>query len=184
MAQKAGKPDKAAKNGDKVKSESNGDARESIGNRMRRSQSGVDVKEEKIKVEDDSTVSTPIEAANMPRKTSSTPRSPAVKTDTEQTVGGDITLKLEEGKPPKLSRSSSKKIPSRPPPLFLHLDDATQEAQKTFEILPACTYANKYLGTTDAAYECDCTEEWGKQTPMLFDLEPTADDNSRCVDFN
>ncbi|KAF2878370.1 hypothetical protein BDV95DRAFT_20146 [Massariosphaeria phaeospora] len=78
----------------------------------------------------------------------------------EEVVGGDITLKMEPGKAPKLSRTASKKIVSRPPPLYLDLPDSVEDAKKTFDILPECTYANKYLGTTEHALECECSEEW------------------------
>ncbi|KAL2866287.1 SET and WW domain protein [Aspergillus lucknowensis] len=75
-------------------------------------------------------------------------------------VGGGISVKLEPGQPPKLARSSSQKVVSRPPRLFSHLPDSTRDAQKTFEVIDACQYANKYMGYTEHAMECDCTEEW------------------------
>lgn len=80
----------------------------------------------------------------------------------EDKVGGDITVKMEPGQPPKLSRSSSQKIIARPPQLFLDLPNSTAEARTTFETLEDCTYANKYMGYTEHAMECDCAEEWGK----------------------
>jgi histone-lysine N-methyltransferase SETD2 len=83
----------------------------------------------------------------------------------EETVGGDILLKQEPGQPPKLSRSSSQKVLSRPPQLFDHLPDSTQDALATFEQIQACWYANKYMGYTEHAMECDCSEEWGKFDP-------------------
>ncbi|KAI9374517.1 hypothetical protein BJX61DRAFT_540761 [Aspergillus egyptiacus] len=79
-------------------------------------------------------------------------------------VGGDISVKLEPGQPPKLARSSSQKVVPRPPQLFSHLPDMTQEAQKTFEVIEACQYANKYMGYTEHAMECDCAEEWDTAT--------------------
>lgn len=82
--------------------------------------------------------------------------------DMEQKVGGDITVKLEPGKPPKLSRSSSQKVISRPPQLFNHLPDSLEEACSTFEVIDECIYSNKYMGYTEHAMECDCSEEWGK----------------------
>lgn len=94
-----------------------------------------------------------------------------MKSDFEEIVGGDITVKLEPGKAPKLARSSLKKILSRPPLLYLDLPDATPEALQSFDVIEDCNYANKYLGTTDHALECDCSEEWGKYT-QLFTLPP------------
>ncbi|PYI22165.1 hypothetical protein BO99DRAFT_354298 [Aspergillus violaceofuscus CBS 115571] len=78
----------------------------------------------------------------------------------EEKVGGDISVKLEPGQPPKLTRSSSQKVAARPPQLFLQLPDSTAQAQETFEVMDACTYANKYMGYTEHAMECDCAEEW------------------------
>lgn len=158
------------------KIETNGDTRMKVDKKWRRGQSGAETTktEDKIKIEDDHSTGTPTEAANIPRRDSSTPLPPAVKPDAEEVIGGDITLKLEPGKPPKLARSSSKKIPTRPPPLFLDHEDVTSEARRTFEVLPDCNYANKYLGTTDAAYECDCNEVWGKKYIYGFHAEKHA----------
>lgn len=102
-------------------------------------------------------------SSRSPIKMQSAADSPAVMSDEQETIGGDVTLKLEPGKPPKLSRSVSHKIEKRPPQLFLDYEDKTAEATTTFDVLPVCTYANKYLGTTEHALECDCSEEWGKQ---------------------
>lgn len=88
--------------------------------------------------------------------------SPLHKYDHEEIVGGDISVKLEPGKAPKLSRSVSQKIMSRPPPLFLDAPDKTDEATSTFQVIPNCMYAAKYLGSTEHALECDCAEEWSK----------------------
>lgn len=86
-----------------------------------------------------------------------------MKSDPEkETVGGDIVLKEEPGQPPKLSRSSSQKVVPRPPQLWTHLPDSTDDALATFEKMEACWYANKYMGYTEHAMECDCAEEWGK----------------------
>lgn len=99
-------------------------------------------------------------------KSRSQSRSPVKKgsdgDEVEEKVGGDITVKQEPGQPPKLARSSSQKVPARPPRLFNHLPDSTAEAQATFEMIEECTYANKHMGYTEHAMECDCAEEWGK----------------------
>ncbi|KAF2213101.1 hypothetical protein CERZMDRAFT_39669 [Cercospora zeae-maydis SCOH1-5] len=92
--------------------------------------------------------------------------SPAIKTDDEETVGGEVTLKTEPGKPPKLSRTTSHKIEKRSPRLFFDYADTTEESKSTFEVLSQCTYANKYLGTTEHALECDCAEEWDPSSRM------------------
>lgn len=77
-------------------------------------------------------------------------------------IGGEITLKQEPGKPPKLARSSSQKVIARPPQLFSHLQDSVNEARQTFEVIDDCIYGSKYMGHTEHAMECDCSEEWGK----------------------
>lgn len=107
--------------------------------------------------------------SRSPTKAETMAQSPAVKGEQETTVGGGVTLKLEPGKPPKLARTTSHKIEKRPPQLYADYEDKTGEATSSFTVIPQCTYANKYLGTTEHALECDCAEEWGKspQLPIL-----------------
>lgn len=94
-------------------------------------------------------------------KQPSAAQSPAVKGEREETIGGDLSIKLEPGKAPKLSRTMSQKIITGPRQLFTHLPDATDEATSTFDVLLDCTYGARHLGTTEQALECDCVEEWG-----------------------
>lgn len=108
--------------------------------------------------------------SRSPTKRESTLDSPAPKSEDEETVGGEVTLKLEPGKPPKLARSTSHKVERRAPQLFDDYEDKTNEAKSTFSILTECTYANKYLGTTEHALECDCVEEWGKYNAAFHDV--------------
>lgn len=128
-----------------------------------------------VKVEEaDSLGRTPTPSAIPPRlKTRTKSQSPALKHDSdasspgsaeEETVGGGITLKMEPGKAPKLSRAASQKVIARPPPLYLDLPDSTRAAKETFSVLSECTYANKHIGTTDPALECDCQEEYDSAT--------------------
>lgn len=111
-------------------------------------------------------------------KSQSEASSPIEKDEDEQPeekVAGSITLKLEPGHPPKLSRTASQKVVPRPAPLFNHLPDSTAEATSTFQLIDDCTYASKYMGYTEHAMECDCTEEWGKlrfSFPFLFFFLP------------
>lgn len=95
-----------------------------------------------------------------PMKSESLPQTPNGKT--VSFVGGDITVKLEPGKAPKLARTSSQKIISRPPPLFNDEPDMYQEATSTFDVIQDCIYAAKWLGSTEHAMDCDCREEYGK----------------------
>ncbi|KAK1087017.1 histone methyltransferase set2, partial [Friedmanniomyces endolithicus] len=98
--------------------------------------------------------------SRSPVKASSMAQSPALTNGHEETLGGGVTLKLEPGKPPKLARTASTKVIRRPPPLFSDYEDKTAEATSVFTVIPECTYANKHLGTTETALECDCAEEW------------------------
>ncbi|KAK3672872.1 histone methyltransferase set2 [Recurvomyces mirabilis] len=98
--------------------------------------------------------------SRSPVKSEGTVPASSVKFEQEETVGGDITLKLEPGKAPKLSRSTSHKVEKRPPQLFSDYKDSVAEATSSFTVISECTYANKYLGTTETALECDCAEEW------------------------
>jgi hypothetical protein len=94
-----------------------------------------------------------------PVKSESLPQTP--NGNMESVVGGDITVKLEPGKAPKLARSSSQKIVSRPPPLFKDEPDMYDEATSSFEVVHDCIYAAKWLGSTEQAMDCDCREEFG-----------------------
>ncbi|KAL2809450.1 hypothetical protein BJX63DRAFT_423779 [Aspergillus granulosus] len=92
-------------------------------------------------------------------------------------VGGGISVKLEPGQPPKLARSSSQKVIPRPPQLYSHLPDSTHDAQKTFEVIQTCQYANKYMGYTEHAMECDCTEEWDSASS----INRACGEDSDCI---
>ena len=89
--------------------------------------------------------------------------------------------------------------------LFLDAEDKTQEALTTFELLNACTYQNKYVGsanvTTTATTStktsnstltkshqqqhrrkleymtCDCEEEWDSELQMNLACGP----DSNCI---
>ena len=118
------------------------------------------------------------------------------KGEHEQTLGGDITLKLEPGQPPKLSRTALHKVIAKAPQMFGHYEDKTQEATSVFQIITECSYSAKYLGSTEHAMECDCIEEWGKNDCSLYFahfsvlkvhteisyLDPTAKVNYACGD--
>ncbi|KAH0285573.1 hypothetical protein KCU62_g7404, partial [Aureobasidium sp. EXF-3399] len=97
-------------------------------------------------------------------KQPSAAQSPAIKGEREETIGGDLSIKLEPGKAPKLSRTMSQKVITGPRQLFNDLPDSTDEATSTFDLLPDCTYGARHLGTTEQALECDCVEEWDAQT--------------------
>lgn len=120
-----------------------------------------------VKMNDDHLASAEDEDEEEAKKLSpQTPHQPVFKNETdedavEEKIGGDITVKMEPGQPPKLARTASKVV-ARAPQLFLHLPDSTADARATFETMEDCTYANKYMGYTEHAMECDCAEEWGE----------------------
>ncbi|KAF2261669.1 hypothetical protein CC78DRAFT_345430 [Lojkania enalia] len=95
----------------------------------------------------------------------------------EEVLGGEITLKMEPGKAPKLSRTASQKVVSRPPPLFLDRPDVTDKAKGTFVVLPECTYGNRSLGATEPALECECKEEWDPVTR----INRACGEDSDCI---
>ncbi|ETN36871.1 uncharacterized protein HMPREF1541_07858 [Cyphellophora europaea CBS 101466] len=65
---------------------------------------------------------------------------------------------------PKKSGRATNKAPPRVAPLFDNLPDVTSEATASFQVITSSTYQNKYLGFTEAALECDCSEEWDSST--------------------
>lgn len=125
-----------------------------------------------LAIKDERTTPSPTQSRNSPqappKKEQSESNEGVLKQEADddasstERVGGGIVVKLEPGEPPKLTRSSSQKVVPRPPQLFSDLPDYTKEAQKTFEIIENCQYANKYMGYTEHAMECDCAEEWGE----------------------
>ncbi|KAJ5641525.1 WW/Rsp5/WWP [Penicillium lividum] len=88
---------------------------------------------------------------------------------------GDL-VKDEIAQPPKLSRSSSKIAP-RPPQLFSHLPDSTDDALATFSQIEECWYANKNMGYTEHAMECECAEEWEAESGKNL----ACGDDSDCI---
>ncbi|WPH04035.1 Hypothetical protein R9X50_00691900 [Acrodontium crateriforme] len=120
--------------------------------------------------------------SRSPFRGSNLAESPAVKSEQEdEVVGGDVTLKIEPGKPPRLSRTNAHKIEKRPPPLFLDYEDKTEEARQSFGTLTECVYANKYMGSTEPALECDCSEEWDSSTRTNDACGPDSDCINRAT---
>lgn len=79
----------------------------------------------------------------------------------EENLGGDITVTVEPGKMPKLSRKQSQKVISRPATLFDDLPDVTSEATEIFQVIKDCIYGAKHMGSSEHdALDCDCSEEW------------------------
>ncbi|EGD92716.1 histone-lysine N-methyltransferase [Trichophyton tonsurans CBS 112818] len=105
------------------------------------------------------------------------PSSALMDEESEEKVGGDITVKQEPGQPPKLARSATKKVVPRKPQMFDHLPDSTAEATSLFQVIDACTYSNKNMGYTDHAMECDCAEEWNPKTG----INEACGEDSDCI---
>lgn len=91
-----------------------------------------------------------------------------MKDDHEEIVGGEVVVKLVPGHPPKLARTLTQKIVARPAPLFHSYEDKTEECKSSFQVISACIYSSKHIGSTEHAMECDCTEEWGKTIRTFF----------------
>ena len=92
----------------------------------------------------------------------------------EEVIGGDVTLKMDPGQPPKLARSTSQKVVAGPPKLFNDAASKTDEARKTFQTLHECIYSSKWIGSTEHdSMECECAEEWGKIDTLSFCLRST-----------
>ena len=97
-----------------------------------------------------------------PIKKQSASQTPKSEYD-EEIISGDITVTVEPGKAPKLSRKSSQKVISRPAALFDDFEDATEEAISVFQVIKDCIYGSKYMGYSEHdALDCDCSEEWRK----------------------
>jgi [histone H3]-lysine36 N-trimethyltransferase len=90
----------------------------------------------------------------------------------EATIGGEVTLKMEPGKMPKLSRTSSQKVMARPPSLFTDEPDMYDKATRLFQVITNCEYANKSLGLTEDEgldeVQCECDDEWGESVTVYF----------------
>lgn len=121
-----------------------------------------------------------------PLSRSTTPLSTTAKVKTQQSSSAatprlnsettDIAIRAENaptnghdsaGMEPVQSKKSvrrSKKPPARVAPLFNDLPDATEEANSGYQVIESCIYQNKYLGYTEHAMDCDCTEEWGESS--------------------
>jgi len=117
--------------------------------------------------------STPIPrkfASQSPIKKESASQTPNSEEDMEQEViGGGITVTVEPGKAPKLSRKSSQKVIARPAPLFDDMPDATEEAISVFQVIKDCIYGSKYMGYSEHdALDCDCSEEFREFSDCLF----------------
>jgi histone-lysine N-methyltransferase SETD2 len=88
---------------------------------------------------------------------------PTSEDEDKELIAGEISLKDEPGKSPKLSRKSSQKIISRPPILYDHLPNSTSEAVTKFQVIRDCIYGSKYMGSSEHdALGCDCSEEWSE----------------------
>jgi len=111
-------------------------------------------------------------SSHSPVKKESGANTPVSLDIPEATIGGEVTLKMEPGKLPKLSRTSSQKVIARPPPLFTDEPDMYDKATRLFQVITDCEYANKSLGLTEDEgldeVQCECDDEWGENTYIHF----------------
>lgn len=102
-------------------------------------------------------------STTSPIKSEKMSQSPQMMNDEfHEVVGGEAAIKLEPAHPPKLARMTSHKGPSRQVTLFDSHADKTDESKSAFQVIEACIYSSKQIGSTEQAMECDCAEEWGK----------------------
>jgi hypothetical protein len=106
-------------------------------------------------------------ASQSPAKKQSASQTPKSEDDEEEIIGSDIAVTVEPGKGSKLSRKSLQKVAARPPRLFNHVEDSTEEAVTIFQIIKDCIYGSKYMGSSEHdALDCDCSEQWGEYLQM------------------
>jgi hypothetical protein len=120
-------------------------------------------------------------ASGSPMKDSRGSQTPRSDSDEEEkAIDGEITLTVEPGKAPKLSRKSAQKVAARPPPLYNDLPDSTEEALSVFQRIPECLYGSKSMGKSkmsdddDSPIDCDCSEHRSECTRFLFPLRVTS----------
>lgn len=102
-------------------------------------------------------------SSRSPVKKESASQTPKSEDDDEDTIGGDISVTVEPGKAPKLSRKASQKVVHRTPPTFSQVEDSTEEATSIFQVIKDCIYGSKYMGYSEHdALDCDCSEEWSE----------------------
>ena len=101
--------------------------------------------------------------SQSPIKKQSASQTPKSEDDEEEIIGGDITVTVEPGKAPKLSRKSSQKVVARPPNLFDDVEDSTEEAVTVFQVIKECIYGAKNMGNSEHdILDCDCLEQWSE----------------------
>ncbi|CZT08139.1 related to histone-lysine N-methyltransferase [Rhynchosporium agropyri] len=105
-------------------------------------------------------------ASQSPGRDRSASQTPRIQEEEEkETIGGGIVVTVEPGKAPKLSRKSSQKVISRPPPLYNDIADSTEEASEIFQVIKDCIYGSKHMGSSEHdALDCDCSEQWSNGT--------------------
>lgn len=107
-------------------------------------------------------------SSTSPKMSADSSHSSHVSTPKEETAGGgNITITQQAGQIPKSVRNSSQKPLMRPATSFHDFPSKTEEAKGTFQVLTACIYQSKAIGTTEAAMDCECVEEWGKHNAGL-----------------
>ncbi|KKF95138.1 Histone-lysine N-methyltransferase H3 lysine-36 specific [Ceratocystis platani] len=105
-------------------------------------------------------VSTPNGKANGNASSNGTRQSGIATPAPDSSTSSSTPVPTSAAKP---SRKSSSKAVKREVVLFNHLPSATEEAIKSFEVIPNCQYGSKNMGNTDGdVLDCDCKPEWEK----------------------
>jgi hypothetical protein len=129
---------------------------------------GEQVAGEQVKVKQESTVDVPLN--NLSLKTSiKSPSDSSMKSQNgsntpiesgDRETGNSTPIKMDSTRSSKSSRSALRKLNSKAATLFLDESDRYEEATAPFQVITDCLYANKNIGTTEPALECECNEEW------------------------
>ena len=134
----------------------------------------------KLKHDDSTSASRSPSVNSMHLKTSRSPsiaplpasRPPVDETEVKpksEELNGHVSPVKPQSTKTKLGRSASAKgPPPRIAPLFDHLPDVKAEATSSFQVIESSTYQNKYLGLTESALECDCSEEWSRSIVFIL----------------
>lgn len=122
---------------------------------------------------------------NSPSSASKTPNShgnmdslagtPKSEDSSAEGISNDITIQVEPGKAPKLSRKASAKMAQKPPALFGDFPDATVESKTHFTPIRDCIYGSKLMGSSEHdTLGCDCSPEYSKsKSPSVIYLRLT-----------
>ncbi|KAL5630659.1 hypothetical protein BROUX41_000531 [Berkeleyomyces rouxiae] len=108
------------------------------------------------------------QAKGPSRNTSAAPSDNGIATPSHNSIStpngtrqNGVATPVPESAASRPSRKSSSKPVKREALLFSDLPSATEEAIKSFQVIPDCQYGSKNMGNTDGdVLDCDCKAEW------------------------